>query len=64
MSIGQSSGHHAERVWDGPVRVFHWLLVGAVATAAVSAFLLPVWWLNVHIGAGVLIALLLLFRLV
>ncbi len=52
------------RVWDLPTRLFHWLLVGAVATCAVSGFLLPSRWLGWHFAAGYLLAALLAFRLV
>jgi cytochrome b len=51
-------------VWDLPLRLFHWLLFSAVATAAVSGFLLPLNWLNLHLAAGTAVIALLLFRLV
>lgn len=51
------------RVWDVPTRLFHWLLVGAVATALLTGFVAPEWWLGVHLGAGYLIVVLLAGRL-
>lgn len=51
-------------VWDLPLRLFHWSLLLAVLTAAVSGFLLPLNWLNLHLIAGTAIIVLLFFRLV
>ena len=51
------------RVWDLPLRLFHWLLVAAVAVAFVSAeedSILRGW----HVTAGWIAALLIGFRLV
>lgn len=52
------------RVWDLPTRLFHWGLVGAVATATLIGYLGPEWWLDAHVWAGYGVALLLGFRLV
>lgn len=51
-------------VWDLPTRLFHWLLVGAVATAAITGFLAPERWLDVHYWSGSFIGFLVVFRLV
>ena len=51
-------------VWDLPTRLFHWLLVAAVAVALFTGFVAPEWWMGVHLAAGYLIVLLLVFRLV
>lgn len=51
-------------VWDLGVRVFHWSLVTTVATALVTGFLAPRWWLDIHVIAGTIVAALLVFRLV
>lgn len=51
-------------VWDLPIRLFHWGLVGLVATAAATGFLAPAWWLDVHVWAGWGIGALLVFRIV
>ncbi|HHI82194.1 MAG TPA: cytochrome B [Rhizobiales bacterium] len=51
-------------VWDLPVRLFHWLLAGAVSTAAITGFFGPEWWLGVHRIAGYVIAFLIVFRVV
>jgi cytochrome b len=47
------------RVWDPAVRVFHWTLVAAFATAWLSGDELP----GIHVWTGYLIAGLLVFRL-
>lgn len=52
------------RVWDLPIRLFHWALLATVAVAAVTGFLLPLDWFDVHLAAGTTVAVLLLFRLV
>jgi len=52
------------RVWDGPTRLFHWLLVVSVAVAMLTGFLAPEWWMGTHLFAGYAIVLLLVFRLV
>lgn len=51
-------------VWDLPIRVFHWSLVGVVALAAATAFWGPEWWLDIHVMAGYALGLLLAFRMV
>ena len=52
------------RVWDLPTRAFHWLLVLAVAIALGTGFIAPEWWMGLHLAAGYLIVLLLVFRIV
>jgi cytochrome b len=52
------------RVWDLPTRLFHWLLVAAVAIALGTGFIAPEWWLGLHLTAGYVIVLLLIFRFV
>ncbi|MDD2893477.1 MAG: cytochrome b/b6 domain-containing protein [Halothiobacillaceae bacterium] len=47
-------------LWDLPVRLFHWLLLAAVVTAAVSANLDA---MSVHVWAGQTVLGLVLFRL-
>jgi cytochrome b len=51
------------RVWDLGVRLFHWLLVAAVAVASVTGLSGPRNWLNVHIAAGAAIGGLVAFRI-
>lgn len=51
-------------MWDTGVRIFHWTLLAAVTVAAATGFFAPRSWLNLHIGAGVGIAALVIFRLV
>ncbi len=52
------------RVWDLPTRIFHWSLFVLVSTGLITGFISPEWWLDIHIGAGYGILLLLVFRLV
>lgn len=51
-------------VWDLPLRLFHWSMVGVVSVAAATGFFAPTWWLDVHVAAGYSLAVLLAFRLV
>jgi len=55
---------YIQLIWDLPLRVFHWSLVTAVTVAAVTGFITPPWWLNVHTVAGYTIGILLAFRLI
>jgi len=52
------------RVWDLGVRLFHWLLVAAVAVALVTGLSGPRNWLNIHVAAGAAIGGLVAFRIV
>ena len=54
----------AVRVWDPGVRLFHWLLVAAVAVAAFTGFVSGAPALEVHIVAGTAIAGLVFARVV
>ena len=51
------------RVWDGPLRVFHWLLVLSVCTALLTGWLGGS-WIDWHARAGLVIIGLLSFRIV
>ncbi len=51
------------RLWDLPLRVFHWSLVGAVTTAIVTGKLGGA-WMPLHAKAGLLIVGLVVFRLI
>jgi cytochrome b len=64
MAVAYDISPPRTRVWDLPVRLFHWALLAAVATAGVTGFLLPLTWINLHLIGGTLVAALLLFRLV
>lgn len=59
MSAGKTP--HLQRVWDWPIRVFHWLLVLAVITLFVSGKIGGN-WLEWHRRAGFLVIGLVLFR--
>ena len=52
------------RVWDGPLRVFHWLLVLSVFTALLTGWLGGSSWIDWHARAGLTIIGLLSFRIV
>lgn len=60
-------GQHAKArvpVWDPCVRLFHWLLVAAVAVAASTGFLADAPWVEVHVRAGVSAAGLVTLRII
>jgi cytochrome b len=52
------------RVWDLPVRIFHWLLVALIAWSLASGFLLPPTWIASHLVAGTAAIALVVGRLV
>ncbi len=54
----------AVKIWDLPIRFFHWLLVASIAVAAVTGWLLPVTWLQLHLISGTVIGCLVLWRIV
>ena len=54
----------AVRIWDLPIRLFHWLLVASIAVASVTGWLLPASWLQLHLIAGTVIGCLVLWRIV
>ncbi len=58
-----SASAHTVRVWDAPLRIFHWGLVASV-TAAIVTGLKGGEWMELHGKAGIAIAGLLAFRLV
>ncbi len=51
-------------IWDFPLRLFHWSMVLAVGTAAVTGYFFEDALLDVHAYAGYLLAYLLVFRLI
>ena len=65
ITVSIMSDHKKKiKVWDLPTRIFHWSLVVLVATALVTGFLSPEWWMDIHIWAGYGIIFLIIFRLV
>lgn len=50
------------RVWDLPVRVFHWLLVGLVVISIITGNVGGVWEMELHLLAGSAVLGLVLFR--
>jgi cytochrome b len=57
------ANHGRIRVWDAPLRLFHWLLVAFVAVAFISSDEDSP-WASWHQAAGWIVALLIAFRLV
>lgn len=51
-------------VWDRPVRLFHWSLVGLVAVTAATGFLEAGSLLDLHVVAGTAIGALVAFRVI
>ncbi|MFQ5785056.1 MAG: cytochrome b/b6 domain-containing protein [Alphaproteobacteria bacterium] len=62
--IAMSVEDRTVRVWDLPVRLFHWLLVAMVAIGVFTGFVAPEWWMGIHTWAGYTIVALLAFRIV
>jgi cytochrome b len=62
-ALGSRSATSDIRVWDLGVRLFHWLLVAAVVVAAWTGFVLGRTMLAWHLGAGIAIIALLIWRL-
>jgi cytochrome b len=58
-----SDAAHTVKVWDAPLRVFHWGLVASVSTA-IATGLQGGDWMDLHGQAGIAVAGLLAFRLV
>ncbi len=50
------------RVWDLPVRVFHWLLVGLVIVSVITGNIGGVWEMELHLVTGSAVLALILFR--
>lgn len=51
------------KVWDLPVRLFHWGVVAVVLIAAATGFFASADWLAVHVIAGLAMTALIVFRL-
>jgi cytochrome b len=52
------------RVWDLFVRLFHWLVVGAIIVALVTSLIVPPTWITVHVISGTTAAALVAARIV
>jgi cytochrome b len=63
VSIAQEPARAERQVWDLPVRIFHWSLVGAVVTAFVTNKL-GVSYFKYHVWAGYAVIVLVAFRIV
>lgn len=62
VPLGAAEDHHRIQLWDLPLRIFHWSLLAAVATA-IATGRLGGEWMPLHGRAGVTIVGLLVFRL-
>ncbi len=62
--MSAEKGGTAVRIWDLPLRLFHWLLVLSISVGAATGFLAPAWWLGVHVWAGYAVGALIVFRLI
>ncbi len=51
-------------VWDPFIRLFHWLLVAAIAMAITTSLILPITWLGWHLVAGIAVLALVVARIV
>lgn len=56
----EAAKHKTVLVWDLPTRLFHWCVVGLVFVSWLSA---DRGWMTVHLGSGLSLLALLLFRL-
>jgi cytochrome b len=63
MSDGANGAAGERRVWDLPVRVFHWLLLAAVIGSFVT-HALGVNWFRYHVWCGYTVLVLVSFRIV
>jgi cytochrome b len=61
--VSSQAAGRAVQVWDGPTRLFHWLLVALIATSWITGSLAGD-WLRYHFWSGEAILTLLLFRIV
>ena len=52
------------RVWDLPTRLYHWSQAALVATALITGFVAPAWWMGIHVWVGYGLVALIVFRLV
>jgi cytochrome b len=50
-------------IWEWPLRVWHWLLAGAVVTSLVTGLSGDIGWMDWHLRSGYAVCGLLLFRL-
>ncbi|MDV7340923.1 DUF1924 domain-containing protein [Terasakiella sp. A23] len=52
------------KVWDLPLRIFHWTMVIVVSTTAITGFFFEDLFLTLHVYAGYTLGVLILFRLI
>jgi len=50
------------RVWDLPVRLFHWTLLAAVVTSVATGLIGGLWQMDLHVVSGCVVLGLVLFR--
>mgnify|MGYP001267072314 CR=1 FL=1 len=63
-SQSASNGAKGARVWDLPVRLFHWVLLAAVGTATATGLTGGLWQMDLHVVAGTTVVGLVLFRVI
>lgn len=59
----QTEAKRSVKVWDLPTRAFHWILVAMVVIAYLTGYLFPENTMGLHLWAGYITVLLLVFRL-
>lgn len=60
---GTGKKHRLIKVWDLPTRLFHWTLVAMVVIGYLTGWIFPENTMGVHLWAGYITVLLLVFRL-
>ncbi|MEQ9170768.1 MAG: cytochrome b/b6 domain-containing protein [Rhodospirillales bacterium] len=56
------AGGNGVRVWDLPVRLFHWTLLAAVVTSVATGLIGGLWQMDLHVVSGCVVLGLVLFR--
>jgi len=56
------AGAKGARVWDLPVRLFHWTLLTAVVTSVTTGLIGGLWQMDLHVVSGCVVLGLVLFR--
>lgn len=60
---GNKADHRLVKVWDLPTRTFHWTLVAMVLIAYLTGYIFPENTMGLHLWAGYITVILLVFRL-
>lgn len=54
----------AVRVWDLPIRLFHWVLLAAVVISVATGLIGGLWQMDLHVVSGCVVLGLVLFRVI